>query len=84
MLSMAEQETIRMYADTSVFGGVFDVEFEEPSRAFFSAIREARFVLVSSELARQEIQAGPQRVQDILGDILPVAETAEIADAGGD
>ena len=75
---MAEQETIRMYADTSVFGGVFDVEFEEPSRAFFSAIREARFVLVSSELVRQEIQAGPQGVQDIFGDVLPVAEIAEI------
>ena len=33
MISMIRQETIRIYADTSVFGGVFDVEFEEPSKA---------------------------------------------------
>ncbi len=78
MLSMAEQETIRIYADTSVFGGVFDVEFEEPSSAFFSAIREARFVLISSELVRQEIQAAPQHVHELFGDLLPVAEIAEI------
>lgn len=26
---------LRVYADTSVFGGVFDAEFEEPSRKFF-------------------------------------------------
>ena len=59
IISMIKQETIRIYADTSVFGGVFDAEFEEPSKAFFDAIRAARFVLVSSELVRQKILAGP-------------------------
>ena len=78
MVSMTEQTTIRIYADTSVFGGVFDTEFEEPSKAFFSAIREARFVLVSSELVRQEIQAGPKPVQKLFSDILPIADIAEI------
>lgn len=78
VISMIKQEAIRIYADTSVFGGVFDVEFEEPSKAFFDAIRAARFVLVSSELVRQEIQAGPQRVQELFGDILPGAEIAEV------
>ena len=33
---MTEHETIRIYADTSVFGGVFDEEFEEASKAFFT------------------------------------------------
>ena len=75
---MAEQKTIRIYADTSVFGGVFDTEFEESSKAFFKAIREARFVLVTSELVRQEIQAGPKNVQEHFSGILPVADIAEI------
>jgi hypothetical protein len=57
---------------------VFDKEFKEPSKAFFSAIREKRFVLVSSELVRQEIQAGPKRVQELFSDILPSADIAEI------
>ena len=30
---------LRVYADTSVFGGVFDEEFEDASRAFFDQIR---------------------------------------------
>ena len=78
IISMIKQEAIRIYADTSVFGGVFDAEFEEPSKAFFDAIRTSRFVLVSSELVRQEILAGPQRVQELFGDILLVAEIAEV------
>jgi len=75
---MIEQGPIRIYADTSVFGGVFDAEFQAPSKAFFGAIREARFVLVSSELVRQEIQAGPKRVQELFSDILPIVDIAEI------
>ena len=78
IISMLEQGTIRVYADTSVFGGVFDKEFKEPSKAFFKAIREGRFVLISSELVRQEIQAGPKRVQELFSDILPSADIAEI------
>jgi len=29
---------LRVYADTSVFGGVFDDEFAEASRAFFDQV----------------------------------------------
>jgi len=35
---------MRIYADTSVFGGVFDTEFSEPSRQFFSEIDAGRFI----------------------------------------
>jgi len=31
---------IRIYADTSVYGGCFDPEFEEASRAFFDQVRQ--------------------------------------------
>ena len=36
---------MRVYADTSVFGGVYDKEFEEASRAFFELVRAAKFRL---------------------------------------
>ena len=42
---MNGQEKIRIYADTSVFGGVFDEEFKVPSMAFFHAIREQKLEL---------------------------------------
>jgi predicted nucleic acid-binding protein len=75
---MPFERTIRIYADTSVFGGVFDEEFERPSKAFFKAVRKAKFALVTSELVRQEIQAGPNSVQELFLDILPIADVAEI------
>jgi len=75
---MPFERTIRVYADTSVFGGVFDEEFERPSKAFFKTVRKAKFALVTSELVRQEIQAGPKRVQELFLDILPVADIAEV------
>ncbi len=50
---------VRAYADTSVFGGVFDEEFEKPSKAFFEVVRAGDIKLLTSELVRQEIQAGP-------------------------
>jgi predicted nucleic acid-binding protein len=75
---MPFEKTIRVYADTSVFGGVFDEEFAEASKAFFDAVKKAKFVLVTSELVRQEIQAGPKSVKELFLDILPVADIAEI------
>jgi hypothetical protein len=39
---------IKIYADTSVFGGVFDEEFGEASRAFFDLVRSGAFTLFVS------------------------------------
>lgn len=36
-------QPIRVYADTSVYGGVFDEEFSVPSRRFFDRVRQGRF-----------------------------------------
>lgn len=53
----------RVYADTSVFGGVFDEEFAIPSRIFFQQVKEGRFDLVSSALVADEIADATQRVR---------------------
>jgi hypothetical protein len=45
---MGMRKIISIYADTSVFGGVFDDEFREPSKAFVDAVSAGRFVLVTS------------------------------------
>jgi len=74
------QKYIRVYADTSVFGGVFDKEFEVPSKLFFDSVKKSRFSLITSELVRQEIQAAPMKVQKLFYDILPIADVAEITE----
>ena len=44
----------------------------------FKAVMEERFVLVTSELVRQEIQAAPKNVQELFLEILPLMDVADI------
>jgi len=70
MITNAKSKSTRIYADTSVFGGMFDQEFETASKLFFNAVKKESFKLITSELVRQEIQVGPQKVLDILKNFL--------------
>ena len=45
-MTLISTQPIRVYADTSVYGGVFDDEFAKASRAFFDRVNEGRFQLV--------------------------------------
>ncbi len=71
---------IRVYADTSVFGGVFDEEFETPSRAFFDQVRNGRFHLVTSALIQEEIDPAPLQVKEFFNQILPMVEVVEVSE----
>ncbi|MBN2182338.1 MAG: type II toxin-antitoxin system VapC family toxin [Sedimentisphaerales bacterium] len=74
----ALKKSIKLYADTSVFGGVFDKEFETPSKKFFEAVRKSKFSLVTSDLVRQEIQAAPVKVRNLFFEILTISEVTEV------
>jgi predicted nucleic acid-binding protein len=63
--SVETPRSLSVYADTSVFGGVFDDEFREASRAFIDAVKAGKFALVTSELVRQELEAAPQNVRGL-------------------
>lgn len=73
---------IRVYADTSVFGGVFDEGFEKASRVFFDQVRERQFELVVSALVQEEIEEAPPRVHQFFDsvadprEIIPVSAAA--------
>jgi predicted nucleic acid-binding protein len=56
---------IRVYADTSVFGGTEDEEFRDPSRRFFDAVRSGRFVILISEETARELQTAPDAVRNL-------------------
>lgn len=60
---------MRIYADTSVFGGVFDDAFAEPSRVFFEQVRCNRFELISSALVVDELAAAPHKVRTFFLDL---------------
>jgi hypothetical protein len=62
-------KTLRVYADTSVFGGCFDEEFEVESLKFFEEVRHGRFLLVISDITTTELDRAPQQVQTLLAGI---------------
>jgi len=57
---------LRVYADTSVFGGCFDAEFEGASKAFFREVAEGRYRLLISQVTVRELNGAPEAVQQVL------------------
>jgi predicted nucleic acid-binding protein len=68
---------IRVYVDTSVFGGTADVEFAAASRQFFDRVRAGDFVVMVSPVVVQEIARAPSAVQDVLKE-LPKSAVVEV------
>ena len=54
----------RLYFDTSVFGGVYDEEFEEISTLLFEKVRLGQIICVYSDLSETELENAPQKVKD--------------------
>jgi predicted nucleic acid-binding protein len=71
-------KAIRVYADTSVFGGIYDEEFKEPSRTFFEQVKSRQFVLVTSAVVQDEIVAAPPAVRRFFEEMLGLAEVTDI------
>ncbi len=61
--------TLRVYADTSVFGGCFDEEFREESLAFFREVKDGRFILVVSLVTLRELRRSPEQVRQLLREL---------------
>lgn len=57
---------LRMYVDTSVFGGCFDEEFAEESNALFDAVKGGKFLVVISPTTLCELDKAPEEVQQVL------------------
>ncbi len=68
---------MRIYADTSVFGGWFDAEFDAATQAFLDRVQRGEVRLVVSGTVRDGIQAGPEHVRRLFATLVRVAEVAE-------
>jgi len=77
-------KAIRVYADTSVFGGIYDEEFKEPSRTFFEQVKSGQFVLVTSAVVQDEMVAAPPTVRRFFEEMLGLAEVADITESALD
>jgi len=66
---MSYGKLIRVYADTSVFGGCFDAEFADASIRLFDAVRHGRIHLVVSDTTALELSSAPEQVRRVLADL---------------
>jgi predicted nucleic acid-binding protein len=54
----------RVYIDTSVIGGCFDIEFEEWSNRLFEDFKSGKKIAVVSDVTIDELSDAPQKVRD--------------------
>lgn len=61
---------LRIYIDTSVFGGCFDEEFRKPSKALFRAVKAGKVVPLISDILIAELARAPEVVRNLLSVML--------------
>jgi len=54
----------RFYFDTSVFGGVFDKEFEVGTLQLFERVKHGKIICIYSDLTETELVNAPENVRD--------------------
>ena len=62
---------LRVYADTSVFGGCLDTEFMTESLRFFEEVRQGQFIVVVSNVTLDELELAPDLVRAVLAELNP-------------
>jgi ABC-type Na+ transport system ATPase subunit NatA len=58
----------RIYIDTSIVGGYFDLEFEAETKLLFKRLTNREIVFVVSDLLDLELERAPERVRNLLFD----------------
>jgi predicted nucleic acid-binding protein len=61
--------TQRFYFDTSVFGGAFDIEFDEPTLKLFEKVKTGEIICIYSDLTVGELDNAPQKVRDYFNEL---------------
>lgn len=59
----------RVYVDTSVIGGQFDVEFSADTIPFFEYVRKGKINIIVSDLLEAELLRAPEQIRQFLKDI---------------
>lgn len=71
----------RIYIDTSVFGGLFDIEFAEYTIPLFDRIKSGEFILLFSAVTQDELETAPEKVRNLVQSIKSeYSEFIEITD----
>ena len=69
---------LRIYVDTSVFGGCADPEFAEWSTALMDDFRADHYGLIISEVTRSEIALAPEPVRELFAGLVEGADSLPV------
>jgi predicted nucleic acid-binding protein len=58
----------RIYIDTSIIGGFFDIEFEFETKELFKRLENSEVLFVVSDLLDIELEKAPEKVRNLLFD----------------
>jgi hypothetical protein len=61
--------TQKIYIDTSVLGGYFDIEFQVATSELFKIIKRGDYELVISDITEGELLNAPENVKTLLNDL---------------
>jgi len=53
----------RLYFDTSVFGGIYDIEFQQETELLFEMVKNGELICVYSDLCEYELESAPEKVK---------------------
>ncbi len=56
----------RFYIDTSVFGGYFDIEFEEITKELIFEVLRDKITILYSEMTESELVNAPENVKNLI------------------
>jgi hypothetical protein len=59
----------RIYVDTSVFGGYFEIEFEQWTKPFIEKFITGEFKLLYSQLTEIELKNAPEKIRNLVKSI---------------
>lgn len=54
----------RLYFDTSVFGGIYDIEFQHETEMLFEMVKNGELICVFSDLCELELESAPNKVKE--------------------
>ncbi|OYU84055.1 MAG: PIN domain protein [Flavobacterium sp. BFFFF2] len=57
-------KTPRLYFDTSVFGGIYDIEFKQETEQLFEMVKNGKLICVYSDLCEYELENAPEKVKN--------------------
>jgi len=54
---------LRLYFDTSVFGGIYDIEFQNETEKLFEMVKLGEIICVYSDLTEYELESAPDKIK---------------------